>query len=492
MDYIDLDASNNILRKSLRNLQYENPLARKKSNRFKEFFSMKLLKTIFLVFMISNLGYSSFFSYTSPEALSHTFYNVYSLSSRQFSSLFTLYAVPNIVMVFLSGIVVDILGPDRVSIVLSAFVVLSTLIGALSPPNYGIMLFSRFLLGFAGESLIACSNTMMSKWFSSKTLSLGMGVLVGWIYSANFISLVALPAINKAYGFNVCLWVIFFVSVFGIVLNAVYLVLKKRFSDKINQQLHLQQQQKYNNQYDEDSGIILITDLNNDLESIGNINSNYKGLHSFKLKFRESTRKVVSIFKEIPIRMWIIVGIVFFGYTALFGLAIIGPDFLNQKYGYNEQKAALILSSEHVCSALFSPICGVFIKKVSKRIAVLLLSLILFGVGLTLLLVTNVFPLPWIIICGIGYSILNTTIISSLPLFVPDSVIGTCYGFVGTAYNCGLVVFPVLLGALKESTGNYNLSVGVLIANSFIAALLVGLLKYFDLKSKPNERLDKL
>eukprot|EP01133_Synstelium_polycarpum_P016734 gene16734-19892_t len=364
-------------------------------------FHIKSLKVIVLGFLIANLGFGVFFSYTSPEALSHTFYDTFNIDSKQFGSIFTLYALPNVCMVFITGMLVDVLGPGLVSIVLSTIVTTSALIGAFSPPHFGMMLFSRFLLGFAGESLIACSNTMMTKWFPDRILSSCLGFLVGWNYSANLASLVILPAINRAFGFRWSLFAILFV----------------------------------------------------------------------------------------PSRMWIMSGIVFSGYSALYGLAIIGPDFFETKYGFNEQSASLILSAETLCSSLMSPVFGVVIRKVGQRFALLAAGIVTLALGLVLLITTDVHPLPWVILCGIGFALLNTSIISSLPVFVPPQVLGTAYGLVGTSYNCGLVVFPPILGALKESSGDYTLSLYLLLGLCGVALSLVLLLKWRDLKSPSDTQL---
>ncbi|KYQ96879.1 hypothetical protein DLAC_04191 [Tieghemostelium lacteum] len=454
------------------------------------------LKSCLLIFLISNLGYSTFFSYTSPEALSHTFYERFQITANQFGSLFTIYAAPNTVMVFLSGVVIDMVGASRVSLVLTLIVTLSTLVGALSVPNFTVMLVSRFLLGFAGESLVACSNTIMSKTFPSRHLPICIGMLVGWIYSANLLSLLLLPALNKSIGFRWSLWVIFFVAALGLSLNIIYLLCKNKLV-----------------KIDKTSQVILLENLKNGVEKDGanadedmvieeEFNDNSSNVSSTSsltptLSIRVIVRKCLSIlsqFKEIiiqiPARMWVIIGIVFFGYIGLFGLAIIGPSFLGEKYGFNEQTAALILSSETICSAVFSPICGILIGRFSKKIPILMFSVILMALGLLLLVTTNVFPLYWIIIIGIGYAILNTTVVSSLPLFIPDSILGTCYGLVGTSYNMGLVVFPTILGTLRESSGSYTLSFYVLVASCTMTAFLIALLKIFDLKSPIETRLD--
>jgi len=530
-------------------------------NTFRSIFKFKTLIKFLLVFLISNLGYGTFFSYTSAEALSYTYYQTFKISSSQFGWIFTAYALPNLVMVFASGVLVDKIGPDKVSIMLGTCVTLSTIIGALSPPNFTLMLFSRFLLGFAGESLVACSNTLMTKWFSSSpSLSLYMGILVGWIYSANLAALTILPLLNKRFGFNVSLWIISFVSIFGYILNIIYLLTRPFFKkikennniventfEQINDDieinikdgdLELQEQTmkttrpstpngadliqnptaggdgyfEFNNENDDDEETIGITS-STELEevdikqtpslahsrtiekqqqhkNINNIINNSS--QNIKIKISNVLIEFYTIFKDIPQRMWIVVLIVLFGYSTLFGLAIIGPDFLGLKYGYDEQMAALILSSETISSALFSPLCGLGIRYIERRIMILWLSLFLLGIGVLLLVVTSVFPLAWILISGIGYSILNTTIISSIPILVPEKVVGTSYGLIGTAYNTGLVIFPYFLGLFKEKSGNYTLSLCLLVSFCIIASILVGYLKYLDLNSPIDKRLDKL
>eukprot|EP01132_Coremiostelium_polycephalum_P008053 gene8053-9907_t len=471
----------------------------------KKIFSFSFLKTIGLVFLISNLGFGTFFSYTSPEALSHTIYDRFNIDSQQFGMIFTLYALPNICMVFISGMIVDLIGTSLVSIVLSTCVTLSALIGALSPPHFSVYLFSRFLLGFAGEALVACSNTMMSVWFSAKSVSTYIGFLVGWIYFANFCSLLVLPALNKEIGFRGCLWVIFFVASFGLTLNGIYLLFRNRFkdiSDKEDQieEIEIQERkpnkEKIKSENQSTDEVVEMVDLGDrELEITDSVSTDqdqqsFKNREMIITKIKQGFKSVLSIFIQIPLRMWIVFGIVFFGYIALYGIAIVGPDFMGMKYGYDEQKAALILSAETICSAIFSPLCGVLLKKFTRRIVLLWIALFLLGLGILLLITTDVFPLPWIIVSGIGYAILNTTLISSLPIFVPKTVLGTAYGLIGTSYNCGLVVFPSILGAFKESTGNYDVSLSILVGCCVIASVLVGWLKWIDLKSPIETRID--
>ncbi|EGG15215.1 hypothetical protein DFA_10045 [Cavenderia fasciculata] len=437
-------------------INLENTTTSKYNPRFKNYFSRKNFKLFTLVLLISNMGFGTFFSYTSAQSLSYTFYQTFSINSSQYGNLFTLYAIPNICMVFISGILVDIYGPDKISIILSTIVFISTMIGAFSPPNYAMMLFSRFLLGFAGESLVSCSNALMTKWIPERNLPICLGFLVGWIYFANLNSLVILPAINKSFGFRISLWFIFGVQLLCLSLNIFYLLFNKIFKE-ISKEVEMDEllsNLERNGGGEIDKSIDDYVFLQEDLDS----KETSQGKKSIKQYLIESFEKVKFILSLIPLRMWIIFGIVFFGYTAMYALAIIGPDLFGLKYGYQEQIASLILSSETICSSFLSPIFGIAIKFSGRRIVFLSVAMVLLASGLLLLVLTpsTITPLPWIIICGTGFALLNTTVYSSLPVFIPQQVLGTSFGFIGTGYNLGLVVFPPILGALKVSSGNYD------------------------------------
>ncbi|EFA77333.1 hypothetical protein PPL_12544 [Heterostelium album PN500] len=494
-----LDSPYNIVRNLNNNISFKNNNNYKNNNNgfLDKWISKRNLKIAAIVLLISNLGFGTFFSYTSPEALSHTFYNTFNIDSKQFGSLFTLYAIPNVCMVFITGILVDIFGPDPVSIILSSIVTFSTFIGALSPPNFSVMLLSRFILGFAGESLVACSNALMSKWFDDRLLSTFLGIAVGWIYGANVASLIILPILNKTIGFKMSLWFICFVSAFGTALNVVYLLINKKFKD-ISKDAEMDIILR-----DLESNVMDDTDessfIDREKDRSNRLASSSSDLILMQLPVGEriiqfihsSFIKVKGILSQLPSRLWITVGIVFFGYTSMYGLAIIGPDLFMLKYGFNEQSASLILSSETLCSCLMSPLFGLVIRKIGKRLHLLAVSIVLLAMGIILLETTDIHPLPWIILSGTGFALMNTTIISSLPLYIPSEVLGTSFGFIGTAYNTGLVIYPPILGALKVSTGTYTASLYLLFGNCIVALMLVALLLWVDLKSPRETRLSQ-
>ncbi|GAM24284.1 hypothetical protein SAMD00019534_074590 [Acytostelium subglobosum LB1] len=453
-------------------------------------FTKRNLKTATIVILIANLGFGTCFSYTSPEAMSSTFYRTFNLDSRQFGSLFTLYAIPNVIMVCLTGVLVDIVGPHPMSLILSSIVTISTLIGALSPPYFGVMVLSRFILGFAGESLLACSNALMTKWFSDKQLSTFLGVSIGWIYAGNVASLILLPIVNKSIGFRWSLWVIFIVAATGLTLNIVYILIHRMFKDiSKDAEVDILLKDMTNKNVEDVEEEEYFVDHNEEDRRIKTQRRAQVSLSCILSTITASASRVKGIVVQLPARLWVMIGIVFFGYSSMYGLAIIGPDFFEIKFGVNEQVASLVLSSEQVCSTLLSPVFGYLIRRIGRRVLLLGVAFVLLAAGILLLVLTDIHPLPWVILAGTGFSLLNTTVISSLPVFVPPAVLGTSYGLVGTAYNTGLVIYPVLLGSLKVATGSYNVSWFVLFGNCICGLGLVLVLRWLDAKAPIETRL---
>lgn len=62
---------------------------------------------IFTLLTICILSVNNYFSYHAPSAIAQEFETAYHLSTQQFGCLFTIYSLPNIILVFFSGLVID-------------------------------------------------------------------------------------------------------------------------------------------------------------------------------------------------------------------------------------------------------------------------------------------------------------------------------------------------------------------------------------------------
>ena len=104
------------------------------------------------------------------------------LNSEDVAWLFTAYAAPNIVLVFLGGILMDKYGLVRTSLGFNLSMLIGMILFAAAPRGEGsatsmpYLLAGRFLLGLGGECLVAGASAMLARWFKKTPwLTFAMG-----------------------------------------------------------------------------------------------------------------------------------------------------------------------------------------------------------------------------------------------------------------------------------------------------------------------------
>ncbi|EAL70166.1 hypothetical protein DDB_G0274547 [Dictyostelium discoideum AX4] len=477
-------------------------------------------------------------------------------------------------MVLLGGILIDIIGPNKISTIFCGVAVISTIISASSLSSYKGLLIGRFILGSGGEMLLSCAATMVPMWFLPNEIPLAMGALYSIIYWGNLASLLVLPRIRASFGLEAAFWFIVGVFIFGFILNSLLIKFGKRLKwdtntnknkNKNTNSISSELKIKLTNTISSEDIIIQNGDTSNgggsgvstpnfiiripssttttddmdseyndigvDIESSsddssassnsgnnsprGAININIDKVSTSSVSsadqesdeeinniieikkespFREFLNRVIEIkdqSKKLSKRFWLLSLICFFGYLTMFGFAIIGTDVLKIKFGYDEKKAANYMAAEAIVNSILPIFTGWFIINLrGRKIQIMAFASFLLGMGVLLLNVTNANPLPWIIMCGVGFSFLNTTLMSCVPLLVDMSIVGTAYGIVTTAYNINIMAFPPLLDYVKQSTGSYTISLAILSMSSVVTIMLLALLKYWDLQVPLSQSLD--
>ncbi|KAG9394167.1 hypothetical protein J8273_4269 [Carpediemonas membranifera] len=123
------------------------------------------------------------FANDSFYALSAYYRESYNMSPLQISVLSSIYSLPNMIMPYLFGILVDKLGGSKLYITSGAFIIISMVISALSglPSSstvaFALVFISRVILAIGGQSIYTSHDVLHVKVFGplvSLTLSLGI------------------------------------------------------------------------------------------------------------------------------------------------------------------------------------------------------------------------------------------------------------------------------------------------------------------------------
>ncbi|KYQ89597.1 hypothetical protein DLAC_09554 [Tieghemostelium lacteum] len=467
-------------------------------------------KKIIVGFMIINLAFTLYLSYNNPTSMVKIFDKHYDIDSRKFGYLYSVYAIPNLFMVFLGGILVDTYGPETCSLIFNFTMTLSTVLAALSttPPRYGLLLFSRVLLGIGGESLLVCVSCFMAKWFSSKEMPFIVAIESTWVQFGSLLAFGFLPTLYENTNLPFTVWFVAIIGIFGFFLNIIFILFgktklyypkdneKPEIINECKEEVSSSQQQDDPNELVSSEKPILASNTDIEMDSLefeditntikdepiqdDNENKMIKTLKEFK--------KAILLVRLIPPRMWILVCIAFFGYSSFYGLDIIATDMIIEKYNYNERSAALVMACETLLNGVCCPLFPYVTKALKKRTISLCVGICTMGIGIFILIVTPTVPLPWVVLSGLGYGLMNNTLISAVPLLVDEKVIGTAYGLIGTSYNVGIVIYPLFLSYFREKTGTYNFSMVLLVFSAAISLIFLFILKKLDLKEPTNEK----
>lgn len=132
-----------------------------------------------LLILIPLLSINNFFSYHAPDAIGSSVEKYYNLDASGFALLFTVYSMPNVVLVFFGGMMVDRFGLIKTTLAFNECMLSGMLIFAVAPPSssycFCLLLLSHFLLGVGDECLCAAASAMLARWFHEGYLVMAMG-----------------------------------------------------------------------------------------------------------------------------------------------------------------------------------------------------------------------------------------------------------------------------------------------------------------------------
>eukprot|EP00808_Paulinella_micropora_P012955 g10171.t1 len=144
------------------------------------------LELSFVLAVICLISVDNYFAYHEPAALAELYKQSYGLSSPQFGALFTVYSLPNVVLVFFSGLLVDRLGMGVCGVLFSLSILVGAMVCALVPGAgtswpasfvFLMLLAGRLLIGVGGESVVATTLKMISRSFAcSQHLNTAMAI----------------------------------------------------------------------------------------------------------------------------------------------------------------------------------------------------------------------------------------------------------------------------------------------------------------------------
>jgi len=382
-----------------------------------------------MLFVISSICFGSYFTYDEiqPSQYRDAFHGY--MTQGRFGVLYSVYSIPNTILVFFGGILGDKIGlrlAGMIFVILcvvgSSVVALgSTLIGLDSSfgisPAQGFILtvVGRIVFGCGAESLNVIQNSMISRWFSGgRELAFAMGLSLSMCRLGDLFALSGTVYVYSWLGnnFNYILWLGFLLCLVALVSVIVYSIIDKATEHHFPSRV--------------------VDPSENEL--------NFKAVLSFDLRF------------------WLIAVVCTSYYGAIFPFIAICNNYLVQPNTYNlGASEASILSGVITLSSMFlSPFLGKFLDIVARRpYFVAIGSAAVIPAHLWL---ANTLPYPVIpiVIMGISFSLVPSALWPAIPLVTKPKEVATAFGVMAAIQNTGLAIINPIAGVIANSSYGYK------------------------------------
>ena len=127
----------------------------------------------------------------------------------KFNLLYSVYSIPNIILPFFGGTIVDKLGAHYSAFIFASLTFIGQLIFAIGVQykNWTLMFVGRTFYGFGGESINVATSTLNSIWFQGKELALSFGINLAVSRMGSVVNNWISPAVANQFSTSVAIWV---------------------------------------------------------------------------------------------------------------------------------------------------------------------------------------------------------------------------------------------------------------------------------------------
>ncbi|KAI8899997.1 major facilitator superfamily domain-containing protein [Globomyces pollinis-pini] len=376
----------------------------------------------FVLFLTCCMVFGNYYAFDIPAALNTPLDLYLDTPHYQYylQLLYSLYSVPNMILPFIGGWLIDRLGVPKLLLALSATITIGQLLFAVAIQikSIHLMLFSRFVFGIGGESLAVMQSKITSKWFWNKELSLALSLNICVGRMGSVLNDLMSPWIANQFNVPSAAW-FGFLTCLASFACAIYLA-------------KIESKQPDNHESQTIHGIPLIKDKS-------------------KTLFQKS---------DFSIGFWLLLGIIICLYATMIPFNTIHAALLEYKfYPGDSVKAAQIMTVPDTIAVIFVPLVGILVDRYGHRAKLLAVcSLLLFIVHLYFYQTpknSGGNPIPILSVMGVAYSMM-VTLWSCIPLLVNARVTATAFGIATSALNTSLSIFPMIVAHLISTDPTYT------------------------------------
>jgi MFS family permease len=387
----------------------------------------RLYRWVVLIFVSLTMG-SNYYMYDSINPLQRIFAQRLSFTATDFGWLNSAYAVSAILTLLAGGMIIDRIGTKRAVTFFAAVCCVGAFLTAFSG-RPSLMIASRAVLGLGGESLGVASTTVIAKWFKGKELSFAFGIKITIARLASVASDNSPSWASRVYyphgpaglpSWQGPLLIAAGFGVLAVLCSGIYWSMEKhaelRFPPAVT------------------------------------------------VRVARTRLKLGEVLRFSP-SYWLVVGICFSFYSAIFPFRTFAIDFFTNRilaahavgaaseamHMLAHKQAGMFASLLPMSAMVATPLLGLLSDKIGKRASLMLLASMLLAPVYLLMAYTKVSLFVPLCMMGAAFSVIPAVMWPSVAYIVDQKRLGTAYALMTLIEQVGFFVLNLLIGRANDA-----------------------------------------
>jgi MFS family permease len=387
------------------------------------------------ILVLVSIGiFGNYYIYDSISPLADVLSRQLNFSDSDIGLLNAIYHFPNIIMVFIGGILIDRLGTRISTFLFTLACLIGAIVTSLSGDLY-VMSAGRLIFGLGAESMIVAVTTILGRWFKGKELSFAFGMN---LTLARLGTVAALNSPTWAEGL-----------------------------------------------YETWQGPLLITVAAGFVSVVVILFYWYMDVYATKnYSIRPVPKQDEFNLKEsftFPTSYWYIVLLCVTFYSAVFPFKTFAVKFFIIDHGTTREFGGFLSSLLDLSAMFLTPLFGLLADYKGKRSLLMMFgSFVLLPVYL-LMAYTHINLVIPMAIMGISFSLIPAVIWPSVAIIVEERKLGTAFGLMTMIQNIGLTAFNYIIGMANDLSGGYTAGMWIFSSLGFFGLLFAYLLRRSEL-----------
>lgn len=189
-----------------------------------------------ILFLSCWIMFGNYYAFDNPSALNRPLHGQLAplhdekLFQYRFSLLYSVYSIPNVVLPFFVGRLLDRWGSRFILIVLSLLVALGQMMVAhgVGARAFVWTTMGRIIFGVGGESLAVAQSRLVTHWFEGKELALAIGLNLSIARIGTVVNNILSPVLAERFGVPLAFWAGFLTCLLSFLCTVLTVALDKR------------------------------------------------------------------------------------------------------------------------------------------------------------------------------------------------------------------------------------------------------------------------